>query len=245
MNGKNLFLLVVGTIIVSVLSSGYSSVFSTQQTVTNEVHIEGKDDSIEVLLTPSLDSEELKTPVSTEYSPVYVYDEIEPKDFEDGVVLKIPSLSIDTKIQIACYDEEGIYDFSGLEESPVLVCTGASESLSNIGIPGVSIILGHRQWGIVPKIFAHLDKLKKGEIVSVVTNEKSLDFKVAETIIISPEELWNTVDLYHIEGVNNEKAFLILITCTPYGTDLKRLLVVLERSSRNGVPTYSSCYSCS
>ena len=229
MNRKNLFLL-VEVIIIFVFFSGCSSVVSTQQSVTSEVHIERESNSEGVLLTPSLHEEELKTPVQTEYSPVYVYGEISPKDFEDEVILKIPSLSIDTKLQIACHNEENVYDFSGLEETPVLVCTDASESLSNVGVPGVSIILGHRQWGIVPKIFAHLDKLKEGEIASVVTNEKSLDFKVVETIIISPEELWNTVGLYHTEGVNNEKAFLILITCTPYGTDKERLLVVLERS---------------
>jgi len=228
-NRKNLFLL-VEVIIIFVFFSGCSSVVSTQQSVTSEVHIERESNSEGVLLTPSLHEEELKTPVQTEYSPVYVYDEISPKDFEDEVILKIPSLSIDTKLQIACHNEENVYDFSGLEETPVLVCTDASESLSNVGVPGVSIILGHRQWGVVPKIFAHLDKLKEGEIASVVTNEKSLDFKVVETIIISPEELWNTVGLYHTEGVNNEKAFLILITCTPYGTDKERLLVVLERS---------------
>ena len=229
MNRKNLFLL-VEVIIIFVFFSGCSSVVSTQQSVTSEVHIERESNSEGVLLTPSLHEEELKTPVQTEYSPVYVYGEISPKDFEDEVILKIPSLSIDTKLQIACHNEENVYDFSGLEETPVLVCTDASESLSNVGVPGVSIILGHRQWGVVPKIFAHLDKLKEGEIASVVTNEKSLDFKVVETIIISPEELWNTVGLYHTEGVNNEKAFLILITCTPYGTDKERLLVVLERS---------------
>ena len=229
MNRKNLFLL-VEVIIIFVFFSGCSSVVSTQQSVTSEVHIERESNSEGVLLTPSLHEEELKTPVQTEYSPVYVYDEISPKDFEDEVILKIPSLSIDTKLQIACHNEENVYDFSGLEETPVLVCTDASESLSNVGVPGVSIILGHRQWGVVPKIFAHLDELKEGEIASVVTNEKSIDFQVVETIIISPEELWNTVGLYHTEGVNNEKAFLILITCTPYGTDKERLLVVLERS---------------
>ena len=229
MNKKNLFLL-VEVIIIFVFFSGCSSVVSTQQSVTSEVHIERESNSEGVLLTPSLHEEELKTPVQTEYSPVYVYGEISPKDFEDEVILKIPSLSIDTKLQIACHNEENVYDFSGLEETPVLVCTDASESLSNVGVPGVSIILGHRQWGVVPKIFAHLDKLKEGEIASVVTNEKSIDFQVVETIIISPEELWNTVGLYHTEGVNNEKAFLILITCTPYGTDKERLLVVLERS---------------
>jgi len=228
-NKKNLFLL-VEVIIIFVFFSGCSSVVSTQQSVTSEVHIERESNSEGVLLTPSLHEEELKTPVQTEYSPVYVYGEISPKDFEDEVILKIPSLSIDTKLQIACHNEENVYDFSGLEETPVLVCTDASESLSNVGVPGVSIILGHRQWGVVPKIFAHLDKLKEGEIASVVTNEKSIDFQVVETIIIPPEELWNTVGLYHTEGVNNEKAFLILITCTPYGTDKERLLVVLERS---------------
>jgi len=228
-NRKNLFLL-VEVIIIFVFFSGCSSVVSTQQSVTSEVHIERESNSEGVLLTPSLHEEELKTPVQTEYSPVYVYDEISPKDFEDEVILEIPSLSIDTKLQIACHNEENVYDFSGLEETPVLVCTDASESLSNVGVPGVSIILGHRQWGVVPKIFAHLDELKEGEIASVVTNEKSIDFQVVETIIIPPEELWNTVGLYHTEGVNNEKAFLILITCTPYGTDKERLLVILERS---------------
>ena len=95
MNRKNLFLL-VEVIIIFVFFSGCSSVVSTQQSVTSEVHIERESNSEGVLLTPSLHEEELKTPVQTEYSPVYVYDEISPKDFEDEVILEIRSLSIDT-----------------------------------------------------------------------------------------------------------------------------------------------------
>jgi LPXTG-site transpeptidase (sortase) family protein len=166
--------------------------------------------------------------VSTEYNTLY--DEIEQEDFGKGVSLEIPSLGINTALESVCHDDQYTYDFSKLHEAPIWICTDASENLVNIGAPGASIILGHRQWGIAPKVFAKLDRLVEGDSVSVSTEGKAFDYQVKETSVIDPENLWQTISVYNTEGVQSEKSYLILVTCTPYGTDWQRMLVILERN---------------
>jgi LPXTG-site transpeptidase (sortase) family protein len=117
-----------------------------------------------------------------------------------------------------------------LHEAPIWICPEASPYLTDIGDYGASIILGHRQWGPVPKVFAKLDLLQKNDMVSVKNSEESIDFKVFETVEIEPKELWQIIADYHVLGEENERSFLILVTCTPYGTARYRLLVVLERN---------------
>lgn len=109
------------------------------------------------------------------------------------------------------------------------MCPDASPYLTNIGSYGASIVLGHRQWGPKPKVFAKLDLLEEGDRLSVADSEKEIEFEVVNTLVINPEALWQEIAKYHIDGKENRQSFLILITCTPYGTDLMRLIVILER----------------
>ena len=171
-------------------------------------------------------AEILEPVISTNYSNQY--ESIGKDDFlEDGLPLSIPSLGIDSNMEIVCEEENGVYDFSILHESPVWVCPDTSSYLSNIGEFGASIILGHRQWGVTPKIFAKLNKLKVNEYVLV--GDEELSFEVIQIMEIEPEELWPTIAKYHTNGILQEESYLILITCTPYGTDWQRLLVITRR----------------
>ncbi len=168
--------------------------------------------------------------ISPDYSNLF--DSIEQKDFGSSVSLEIPALEIETNLEIVCSSDESesLYDFSILHEAPIWVCSDASPYLADVGEFGASIALGHRQWGITPKVFAKLDRLVEGDVMSVEAEATTIDFKVKETVVISPEDLWKTVASYHIAGVEYERSYMILITCTPYGTDWQRMLVVLERS---------------
>jgi LPXTG-site transpeptidase (sortase) family protein len=168
--------------------------------------------------TPTLHREEIFNPST-----------IGIDSFKEDVFLQIPNLEIDTNLALVC-KQENVYDFSVLHEAPIWICPEASPYLTDIGDYGASIILGHRQWGPVPKVFAKLDLLQKNDMVSVKNSEESIDFKVFETVEIEPKELWQIIADYHVLGEENERSFLILVTCTPYGTARYRLLVVLERN---------------
>jgi LPXTG-site transpeptidase (sortase) family protein len=150
--------------------------------------------------------------------------------FEGDVFLQIPNLEIDTNLALVC-EQENAYDFSALHEGPIWICPDASPYLTSIGDYGASIILGHRQWGPEPKVFADLDLMEKDDEISIKSIELTLNFQVSDVIEVNPEELWQEIAKYHVMGEKERKSFLILITCTPYGTDDMRLLVILERSN--------------
>lgn len=154
---------------------------------------------------------------------------LDEEEFKNEVYLKIPALDIDANLKMVCGDDENNYDFSAVVENPVWLCSDASEYLSDIGAYGASIILGHRQWGIVPKVFAEVDKLEKSDKVIVQGSTSKINFKVQEIVEVVPEEVWKEIAKYYVLGIENEKSFLILITCTPYGTDQLRLFIILER----------------
>jgi LPXTG-site transpeptidase (sortase) family protein len=150
--------------------------------------------------------------------------------FKEDVLLQIPNLEIDTNLALIC-EQENAYDFSALHEGPIWICPDASPYLTDIGGCGASIILGHRQWGPERKVFADLDLMEKDDEVSIKSIGLTIDFQVSDIIEVNPEELWQEIAKYHVIGEKQRKSFLILITCTPYGTDDMRLLVILERSN--------------
>lgn len=154
---------------------------------------------------------------------------LDEDEFQNEVFLKIPTLGIDANLKMVCSDEENNYDFSPVIENPVMLCSEASPYLSDLGAYGASIILGHRQWGIVPKVFAEVDKLEKSDEVIINSSTSTFNYKVKEIVEVIPEDVWQEIAKYYVLGIENEKSFLILITCTPYGTDQLRLFIVLER----------------
>ena len=71
-------------------------------------------------------------------------------------------------------------------------------------------------------IFSNLHKLEEGDEVIVRFNNKRYVYEVMEKMIRKPEEI-NPLDLVSSEF--KEGATLSLMTCTPPGTSLKRLIV--------------------
>lgn len=67
--------------------------------------------------------------------------------------------------------------------------------------------------------FFKLHELKKGDTILIQNGDKKITYSVTET-----KEIWPT----EVEYFNNQTADLILQTCTPIGTDLKRLLVFAD-----------------
>jgi LPXTG-site transpeptidase (sortase) family protein len=191
-----------------------------------------KESSLEVVLPHEMYSRfgyaEGRTPVLSNQKTAL--DTIGVQSFVDAVSLEIPSLDISDDLALVC-EEENDYDFSVLHESPIWICPDASLYLADIGDYGASVILGHRQWGPIPKIFAELDLLEEGSLVTIKDTEVSIDFTVLQKIVIYPEELWEEIAKYHVQGIEEDRSFLIIVTCTPYGTDDMRLLAILERSN--------------
>jgi len=160
-------------------------------------------------------------------TPTIVIPYFTKEDFENGdMYLKIPEIEIDSKLGMACGSNESDYDFSKLDELPLWICPNDGPYLSLLGLPGASAILGHRQWGPTPKIFAKLDKIEKGDNIIVSSGSIVLTYKAQETIELKPESLWQKISEINNQGKENNQSYLVLITCTPYGTDWRRLLVI-------------------
>lgn len=151
------------------------------------------------------------------------------KEYYGGEIrMQIPKISVDAKLEIACKISEIDYDFSSLHEAPVWVCPDGSPYLGHIGLPGVAIVLGHRQWGPLPKVFAKINKLEPGDEVLVSNAAQTLIYQVQGQVEVLPEDIWQEIAKFDIKGAEEDRSFLILITCTPYGTDLRRLLLISE-----------------
>jgi len=147
---------------------------------------------------------------------------ISEEDFSKGeVILEIPKIQVESALKIA-KQNQGKLNFSSLEENPILVET------RQIGENGVALILGHRQWGIIPKIFAKLDRLNKGDVVIIRTEDIKMTFEVEESIVILPSTIWE--ELERLDVLFQETPVVVLMTCTPYGTSQKRLIVVAIKS---------------
>lgn len=69
-------------------------------------------------------------------------------------------------------------------------------------------------------IFLKLDDLQKSDEILITKNGQIFKYKVREKKIVSPTEIQYLLD--------NQKNQLILQTCTPIGTSLKRLLVFAD-----------------
>ena len=87
---------------------------------------------------------------------------------------------------------------------------------------GNVFIIGHSsnyfwQAGDYDQVFALLDKLKNGDLISVYYQSKKYNYQVYESFQVKPQETWI---------MNSAKEPIItLMTCWPVGTNLRRLVV--------------------
>lgn len=88
-----------------------------------------------------------------------------------------------------------------------------------------TILTGHRGLPSA-KLFTDLDKLSEGDRFYIHSLDKVLAYKVDQIKVVLPHE---TDDLKIVEN----KDYITLITCTPYGVNTNRLLVRGERVEFN------------
>ncbi len=157
---------------------------------------------------------------------------LSPVSFSQPVYIQIPGISVYREVTSSCSGglEDGL-NFSSLDTQPVWVCSNTAPCLQNIGKPGASLILGHRQWGPIPKVFARLNELESGDAVNISTAGSSYQYTVAEQLVVAPDQVWEKMAEINKRGIESEDSFLVLLTCTPYGTAWKRLLVVVRLDS--------------
>lgn len=97
---------------------------------------------------------------------------------------------------------------------------------ANPGQNGNVFITGHSSYylwdpGRYKDVFALLHELVVGDTITVFYNENRYDYKVTEIKVVHPNE----VDV--LQQTNDKR--LTLMTCTPIGTALNRLIVVAEQ----------------
>ena len=138
--------------------------------------------------------------------------------WSDDTTIIIDKINVNEKLKRADVKDE-TSNLSELDEYPIWIST-----TSFFGDSGLSAIIGHRQWGITPKVFAKLDELEFGDIVFI--NEFKYIVQYTETI--DTEEIYKAYDDLNKQFYENNISGLMLITCTPYGTSLKRLFVIAK-----------------
>ena len=128
-------------------------------------------------------------------------------------VLNIPALDLSMPVYLGANDEN--------------MATGAAH-MSNTSLPvgGINtncVIAGHRGYSGAD-YFKHLDTLKEGDSVQLVTLWNTLNYTVSEIRII---ESYNVEQILIQEG----RELLTLLTCHPYASGGRyRYLVICERT---------------
>lgn len=100
---------------------------------------------------------------------------------------------------------------------------------SKPGQIGNTVLSGHSSNDIIDQgdykfIFARLDHLAQGDTIYVNYNSKRYTYTVTKTEVVKPTDVSKLV-------YKTDKPILTLITCTPLGTSLNRLLVTAEQVS--------------
>ncbi len=98
----------------------------------------------------------------------------------------------------------------------------------DIGDSGLSIIYGHRQQGINPLVFTDLDKLNLEESVEIRNTTKIYEYSVETIQVINPNQFWSKADQYDREAKRQKTNKVMLVTCTPWGSNAQRLLIILK-----------------
>ena len=109
--------------------------------------------------------------------------------------------------------------YHGTEESVLQIAVGHLE-WSSLPVGGESthcVLSGHRGLPSA-KLFTNLDKLQPGDIFMLRVLDEVLTYEVDQIVIVEPHEF----ETLRIEA---GKDYCTLVTCTPYGINIHRLLV--------------------
>lgn len=109
--------------------------------------------------------------------------------------------------------------YHGTDESVLQIAVGHIEG-SSLPVGGKSthsVLSGHRGLPSA-KIFTDLDKLSAGDEFILRVLDETLTYEVDQILIVEPYEL-------DALGIEKDKDYCTLVTCTPYGINTHRLLV--------------------
>jgi sortase A len=139
----------------------------------------------------------------------------------------IPKINVDAPV---------VYDVPSLEEK--VIQSKLKDGVVHYPIPGANsvpgqtgntVVLGHSSNdvfddGAYKFVFVQLDKLDKGDTFYLNYGGTRYTYSVTEKKVINPNEVGQLV-------IDNGKPLATLVTCTPPGTALKRLVVIAEQIS--------------
>jgi sortase A len=154
--------------------------------------------------------------------------------------LIIPKINVDVPV---VYDVMPDYNSQMKAMESGVAYFGIPGANSKPGQIGNTVLSGHSSNDIIDQgnykfIFAQLDRLAKGDTIFVNYEGKRYVYTVTKTEVVKPTEVNKLV-------YPTTKPILTLITCTPLGTSLNRLLVTAEQvspspSDATPAPTNSS-----
>lgn len=140
--------------------------------------------------------------------------------------LIIPKINVDVPVE---YNTTPDYDAQMKAMESGVAWFGIPGANSKPGQVGNTVLSGHSSNDIIDQgnykfIFARLDHLEKGDTIYVNYNSVRYSYVVTRKEVVKPTDVQKLV-------YSGDKPILTLITCTPIGTSLNRLLVTAEQVS--------------
>lgn len=109
--------------------------------------------------------------------------------------------------------------YHGTEEGTLQIAAGHLEGSSlPIGGAGTHAVISAHRGLPSAKLFTNLDELEKGDTFTITVMNRVLTYEVDQIAIVEPED---TEKLQIVDGQD----YCTLLTCTPYGINIHRLLV--------------------
>lgn len=140
--------------------------------------------------------------------------------------LIIPKINVDVPVD---YNTQPTNDSQMKAMENGVAYFGIPGASSKPGQIGNTVLSGHSSNDIIDQgsykfIFARLDQLEQGDTIFVNYNSKRYTYSITKKEVVSPTEVSKLV-------YPTDKPVLTLITCTPLGTSLNRLLVTADQIS--------------
>jgi sortase A len=140
--------------------------------------------------------------------------------------LIIPKINVDVPV---VWDTKPDYDSQMTAMQNGVAWFGIPGANSHPGQVGNTVLSGHSSNDVIDKgdykfIFARLDHMVKGDSIFINYQGKRYTYTVTRTEVVQPTQVNKLV-------YKTNKPILTLITCTPLGTSLNRLLITAEQVS--------------
>lgn len=140
--------------------------------------------------------------------------------------LIIPKINVDVPV---VYDVTPDYDSQMRAMESGVAWFGIPGANSKPGQVGNTVLSGHSSNDVIDRgeykfIFARLEHMQEGDLIYANYQGKRYTYSVTKKEVVTPTEVSKLV-------YETDKPVLTLITCTPLGTSLNRLLVTAEQIS--------------